>query len=133
MVYRLTASVQFHGWPAARQTEAGTEAHVWDLYLLTRTDRQSDRVEVSPEQLVEANIAAEVGAFAIVGSTSTGSVSRGKVTVVCGGMRCQEMGQRIGCTTRVVGWYHSHPKITVLPSHIGAPQCLPHCGAAVPG
>ena len=37
-----------------------TEAHVWDIFLLTRTDRQSDRVEVSPEQLVEANEAAEV-------------------------------------------------------------------------
>lgn len=25
-----------------------------------------------------------------------------------------------GCTTRVIGWYHSHPHITVLPSAVGA-------------
>jgi len=62
------APARFHRWrPRTRQTDAGTEAHVWDLYLLTRTDRQSDRVEVSPEQLVEANIAAEVGPRAPVG------------------------------------------------------------------
>jgi len=24
-----------------------------------------------------------------------------------------------GRTTRVIGWYHSHPHITVLPSHVG--------------
>lgn len=25
----------------------------------------------------------------------------------------------MGRTTRVIGWYHSHPHITVLPSHVG--------------
>ena len=24
-----------------------------------------------------------------------------------------------GTMTRVIGWYHSHPHITVLPSHVG--------------
>lgn len=24
----------------------------------------------------------------------------------------------LGVQTRVVGWYHSHPKITVQPSHV---------------
>ncbi|KAG0487519.1 hypothetical protein HPP92_009614 [Vanilla planifolia] len=28
------------------------------------------------------------------------------------------MSQTIGRTTRVIGWYHSHPHITVLPSHV---------------
>jgi hypothetical protein len=29
------------------------------------------------------------------------------------------MSKTIGKTTRVIGWYHSHPHITVLPSHVG--------------
>lgn len=24
----------------------------------------------------------------------------------------------LGAATRIVGWYHSHPRITVLPSHV---------------
>jgi hypothetical protein len=30
-----------------------------------------------------------------------------------------KMTSTIGKTTRVIGWYHSHPHITVLPSHVG--------------
>jgi hypothetical protein len=30
-----------------------------------------------------------------------------------------KMTATIGKTTRVIGWYHSHPHITVLPSHVG--------------
>lgn len=29
------------------------------------------------------------------------------------------MSLETGRTTRVIGWYHSHPHITVLPSHVG--------------
>lgn len=29
------------------------------------------------------------------------------------------MTMETGTTTRVIGWYHSHPHITVLPSHVG--------------
>lgn len=29
------------------------------------------------------------------------------------------MTMATGTTTRVIGWYHSHPHITVLPSHVG--------------
>lgn len=29
------------------------------------------------------------------------------------------MSSTSGRRTRVIGWYHSHPKITVLPSHVG--------------
>jgi len=30
-----------------------------------------------------------------------------------------KMTATINKTTRVIGWYHSHPHITVLPSHVG--------------
>ncbi|KAF6259416.1 JAB1/Mov34/MPN/PAD-1 ubiquitin protease-domain-containing protein [Scenedesmus sp. NREL 46B-D3] len=53
-----------------------------------RTDRRKDRVETSPEQM------ASCSALADHVSSST------------------------GLPTRVVGWYHSHPHITVLPSHV---------------
>lgn len=32
--------------------------------------------------------------------------------------KAEQITQETGQTTRVVGWYHSHPHITVLPSHI---------------
>jgi JAB1/Mov34/MPN/PAD-1 ubiquitin protease len=45
--------------------------------------------------------------------------------VECGGEQMAEVAQKAeqitkdtGRLTRVVGWYHSHPHITVLPSHI---------------
>lgn len=47
-----------------------------------------DRVETSPEQMASASAAAEAASLAS------------------------------GRATRVVGWYHSHPHITVLPSHV---------------
>ncbi len=30
-----------------------------------------------------------------------------------------------GKALRVIGWYHSHPHITVFPSHVGACACMP--------
>jgi len=63
-------------------------AHVWTVSLLRRSDKRKDRVEISPEQLTAASAEAE------------------KIT---------EQTKR---RTRVIGWYHSHPHITVLPSHV---------------
>ncbi|KAH8551219.1 JAB1/Mov34/MPN/PAD-1 ubiquitin protease-domain-containing protein [Umbelopsis sp. PMI_123] len=56
--------------------------------VLTRSDKRRDRVEISPVQLHLAVVEAE------------------KIE--------KELGRQI-C---VVGWYHSHPHITVFPSHI---------------
>jgi proteasome lid subunit RPN8/RPN11 len=47
-----------------------------------------DRVECSPQQLAAISTTAE------------------------------ELSNLTGKTTRVVGWYHSHPHITSLPSHV---------------
>ncbi|CAO3662413.1 unnamed protein product [Umbelopsis vinacea] len=60
-----------------------------EFYLATgRSDKRKDRVEISPIQLHLAVVEAE------------------KIEM--------ELGRKI-C---VVGWYHSHPHITVFPSHI---------------
>src|SRR3989338_6094844 len=64
------------------------QATIWGVSVLTRSDKRADRVEISPEQLA---MAADEAA---------------------------SLGQQIGRPTRVVGWYHSHPHITVQPSHI---------------
>ncbi|XP_071716923.1 uncharacterized protein [Rutidosis leptorrhynchoides] len=63
-------------------------ALIWGALPQPRSDRQKDRVETNPEQLTAASVQAE------------------KMTV------------ETGRTTRVIGWYHSHPHITVLPSHV---------------
>ncbi|CAA2973316.1 lys-63-specific deubiquitinase BRCC36-like [Olea europaea subsp. europaea] len=63
-------------------------ALVWGALPQPRSDRRKDRVETNPEQLTAASAHAE------------------RVTMAT------------GITTRVIGWYHSHPHITVLPSHV---------------
>eukprot|EP00294_Goniomonas_avonlea_P001753 CAMPEP_0114550512 /NCGR_PEP_ID=MMETSP0114-20121206/6112_1 /TAXON_ID=31324 /ORGANISM="Goniomonas sp, Strain m" /LENGTH=294 /DNA_ID=CAMNT_0001735289 /DNA_START=8 /DNA_END=892 /DNA_ORIENTATION=- len=68
--------------------ENSTVAHIWGLSLHMRSDRREDRVEIHPEQLAAAAAEAE------------------------------RLTQTLGMTTRVIGWYHSHPHITVLPSHV---------------
>lgn len=56
---------------------------------MKRLDKKKDRVEISSTQLFEAAAKAE------------------KLT--------EQLGRRM----RVLGWYHSHPNITVFPSHVG--------------
>ncbi|WJX69992.1 hypothetical protein P8452_54151 [Trifolium repens] len=63
-------------------------ALIWGASPQTRSDRRKDRVETNPEQLAAASALAD------------------RMTV------------STGRTTRVIGWYHSHPHITVLPSHV---------------
>lgn len=63
-------------------------ALIWGAAPQTRSDRRKDRVETNPEQLAAASALAE------------------------------RMSAATGRRTRVIGWYHSHPHITVLPSHV---------------
>ena len=57
-------------------------------HILTRSDKRPDRCEISEIQLANASATAE------------------------------RLSSEIGRTVRIVGWYHSHPHITVLPSHV---------------
>jgi len=59
------------------------------IKMLERSDKRKDRVEISTEQLVEASEEAD------------------------------QLTAKLGRNMRVVGWYHSHPHITVLPSAVG--------------
>uniref|UniRef100_A0A7S3G9Z0 MPN domain-containing protein n=1 Tax=Palpitomonas bilix TaxID=652834 RepID=A0A7S3G9Z0_9EUKA len=55
---------------------------------MKRADRRKDRVEVSPEDLSSCVVHAE------------------------------ELQAKTGHATQIVGWYHSHPHITIHPSHV---------------
>jgi len=62
---------------------------------LRRLDKKKDRVEISSEQLLKAATEAE------------------------------RLTMELNRPMRVLGWYHSHPHITVCPSHVGMyPKCF---------
>lgn len=65
-------------------------SHAHTVIMLRRSDKRKDRVEISPEQLSNASNQAEV----------LGKSTRAKKPL------------------RIIGWYHSHPHITVWPSHV---------------
>lgn len=66
----------------------GSLVSIVSSVILRRLDKKPDRVEISEEQLVQATLKAE------------------------------ELAAEVGRPLRVVGWYHSHPHITVWPSHV---------------
>eukprot|EP00744_Colponema_vietnamica_P019243 GILI01027220.1.p1 GENE.GILI01027220.1~~GILI01027220.1.p1 ORF type:complete len:429 (+),score=80.52 GILI01027220.1:150-1289(+) len=61
---------------------------IWAVSALTRSDKRPDRVEIPDEELVNATQQADA------------------------------ISASLGRRTRAVGWYHSHPHITVFPSHV---------------
>ncbi|XP_015111417.1 lys-63-specific deubiquitinase BRCC36 isoform X2 [Diachasma alloeum] len=63
-------------------------AQISALIILRRLDKKKDRVEISPEQLLKATAEAE------------------------------RLANELRRPIRVIGWYHSHPHITVCPSHV---------------
>ncbi|XP_031801037.1 lys-63-specific deubiquitinase BRCC36 isoform X1 [Sarcophilus harrisii] len=70
------------------EVEVGKIVHIHSVIVLRRSDKRKDRVEISPEQLSAASLEAE------------------------------RLTELTGRPMRVVGWYHSHPHITVWPSHV---------------
>ncbi|KAM9005262.1 lys-63-specific deubiquitinase BRCC36 [Sarcophilus harrisii] len=70
------------------EVDACKIVHIHSVIILRRSDKRKDRVEISPEQLSAASTEAE------------------------------RLAELTGRPVRVVGWYHSHPHITVWPSHV---------------
>lgn len=66
----------------------GSVARVAGVHILTRSDKKPDRCEISATQLAGASAEAE------------------------------RLAVLTGREIRIIGWYHSHPHITVLPSHV---------------
>lgn len=71
-----------------RETLMGCEIHIITTLSLRRLDKRKDRVEISVEQLSNAST------------------------------KVEELARKTGQPLRIVGWYHSHPHITVWPSHV---------------
>ncbi|XP_059086957.1 lys-63-specific deubiquitinase BRCC36-like [Tigriopus californicus] len=78
----VTEKEEIMGFLLGQVDEGGSRLVITGLDATVRSDRKSDRVEVSPEQAVASS----------------------------------EKAEQIGL--RVLGWYHSHPHITVWPSHV---------------
>ena len=74
--------------------EGGRVAYICSVYMMRRSDKRPDRVEIPPEQLSAAAIEADL------------------------------LASRLKRSVQVLGWYHSHPHITVWPSHVGMCICL---------
>ncbi|KAI8075757.1 hypothetical protein BDF21DRAFT_439513 [Thamnidium elegans] len=66
-----------------------TVAQIEYISFLSRSDKRKDRVEIASESL---HLAVE---------------------------EAEEFSKHTGKDMMVIGWYHSHPHITVLPSHVG--------------
>lgn len=81
--------VLVHNFILTQVDEEKCISYISSCLILRRSDKQADRVEISPEQLLSATAFAE------------------RLTIELGQLR------------RVVGWYHSHPHITVWPSRVG--------------
>jgi BRCA1/BRCA2-containing complex subunit 3 len=79
---------------SASSSEKRLKAIVTGLYVLRRSDRRPDRVEVSSEQVAGASKYLE------------------KFVNKSNPLKIQTP------ITRVIGWYHSHPHITCRPSHV---------------
>ncbi|XP_053448594.1 lys-63-specific deubiquitinase BRCC36-like [Nycticebus coucang] len=74
--------------PVAEKVDPVRIVHIHSVIILPRFEKRKDRVEISPEQLFAASREAE------------------------------RLAKLTGRPLRVVGWYHSHPHITVWPSHV---------------
>ncbi|XP_061576744.1 lys-63-specific deubiquitinase [Cololabis saira] len=83
-----TEKEEVMGLLIGEQDAAARLLHVRSVIILRRSDKRKDRVEISPEQLSAASSEAE------------------RLAAAC------------GRPLRVLGWYHSHPHITVWPSHV---------------
>lgn len=83
-----TDSEEIMGLLLGEVSEDGGAATVWGVSVQCRSDKRKDRVEIPPEAMVASSEEAE------------------------------QLAGRLGRPTRVVGWYHSHPHITVQPSHV---------------
>ncbi|NWQ63970.1 BRCC3 deubiquitinase, partial [Neopipo cinnamomea] len=79
------------------QVDTSRIVHIHSVIILRRSDKRKDRVEISPEQLSAASTEAEISFSASHGLG---------------------LAEMTGRPMRVVGWYHSHPHITVWPSHV---------------
>ena len=94
--------------------------HICSAFAMRRSDKQPDRVEISPEQLSAAAIEAEVRE----GDSWVYDIMHHSLYHFA----TQQLALKLKRPIQVLGWYHSHPHITVWPSHVG--ESLTACSQA---
>ena len=119
--------------------------HICSAFAMRRSDKQPDRVEISPEQLSAAAIKAEVSTLCSMSLSHC--LWRAGVPLCRNSAlqldlflfldaHAQQLAANLQRPIQVLGWYHSHPHITVWPSHVGksefhvtipVPTGLPWC------
>ncbi|NXW87820.1 BRCC3 deubiquitinase, partial [Alopecoenas beccarii] len=85
--------------------------HIHSVIILRRSDKRKDRVEISPEQLSAASTEAEIS------FNRDNRKLTSEMVLPCTSFYVL-LAEMTGRPMRVVGWYHSHPHITVWPSHV---------------
>ncbi|NXV68621.1 BRCC3 deubiquitinase, partial [Molothrus ater] len=95
------------GQVAALPVDTNRIVHIHSVIILRRSDKRKDRVEISPEQLSAASTEAEIS---FTRNSSRLSLPQSSYHGL--------LAEMTGRPMRVVGWYHSHPHITVWPSHV---------------
>ncbi|MBA0868977.1 hypothetical protein Goshw_021454 [Gossypium schwendimanii] len=103
--------------------DGNVTALIWGASPQSRSDRRKDRVETNPEQLAAASAQADISLnlcafFLLIPSDDLNLVNHDKCLEETSLSCLYRMTASTGRTTRVIGWYHSHPHITVLPSHV---------------
>ncbi|CAN0245309.1 unnamed protein product [Lampetra planeri] len=89
------------------EVDTSEVVHIYSVIILRRSDKRKDRVEISPEQLSAASTEAEIS-----------SPPPRPLAPLHLFPLAQPLAVQSGKPMRVVGWYHSHPHITVWPSHV---------------
>eukprot|EP00897_Mesotaenium_endlicherianum_P008040 jgi/Mesen1/7264/ME000373S06337 len=111
-------------------------AQVWSAAPQTRSDRRKDRVETNPEQLAAATAEAEISSPPPMPPPPMPPppppLQPAQAPLLDSALARHVLSASTGRTTRVIGWYHSHPHITVLPSHVGACALAPYPLKAAP-
>ncbi|KAK6284647.1 hypothetical protein POUND7_003599 [Theobroma cacao] len=101
--------------------DGNVTALIWGASPQSRSDRRKDRVETNPEQLAAASAQADISLVFVQLFHLGFKIICDMFEVVSFVVKLtsrHRMTASTGRTTRVIGWYHSHPHITVLPSHV---------------
>lgn len=88
-LFRSTENMMTQFYLQTKEANHKEQAHIYAMKIPHRMDKKKDRVEISIDQLLAAQDYAE------------------------------KLSQKSNKEIRVLGWFHSHPHITVWPSHVG--------------
>lgn len=100
--------------------------HVWSAAPQSRSDRRRDRVrDLFHPAEDAASLAPRKPHLRLMRRRACAQVETTPEQLAAASQAAEHASAATGTLTRVIGWYHSHPHITVLPSAVGAFPCAP--------